>query len=267
MRLLLKTVVYALAFAYDYCLRAVGFVQYPEVSILMYHAVESSGWRLSVLPKQFERQMLYLASRYTVVPLSDIVAYAEGNKKLSSHTIAITIDDGYEDTYTTAFPILRKYNLPFTVFLTTDLRASSKLANLPRLTWDQIREMQESGLATFEVHGHVHENLNSIADNVAALDAEILGSRAAILERIGKHSVYLAYASGYKNDTVIAYIKKQGFKAGFTINEGFVQTGDDPFLLRRTQIDGTMNFWQFKLRLTGAIEQNRRWVDAVRTHI
>lgn len=265
MRSFVKTLLYLLAYVLDMGLRCVGIKKDAEVSILMYHSVEESNWKFSVTPTLFEKQMHYLVRRYTVVSLSDMVLYAEGKKDLRRGSVAITIDDGYEDTYTTVFPVMKKLNLPFTVFLTTDLKPSAKLGNFPRITWDQIVEMYRSGIVTFEVHGHMHKNLSEISHDESSLMTEIISGRTLLEEKLQYRSDYIAYASGHKNELVIEFLKRNGFRAGFTINEGFIRRGDNPFLLRRTQVDGTMNFLLFKLRLTGAVELNRMFVDGIRT--
>lgn len=263
MRNFFKTVAYSIFYILD-AFFSVWRKGRGNVSVLMYHSVEKSDWKYSVSPPLFEQQMEYLAKNFSIVPLADVVSYAKGEKKLSGESVAITIDDGYEDTYTTVFPVIKKLKIPVTVFLTTNLGTSSKLGNLPRVNWAQVAEMGKSGLVSFEVHGHTHANLATLSANEQSLKEEVIQCADEIEKHVGKRPMTIAYASGHKNPKVIEFLKKNGFVAGFTINEGFISPGDDLFRLNRTQIDGTMNFTLFKMRLTGAVELNRRFVDMIR---
>src|SRR3989344_1100001 len=251
MRNFIKTAIYFVFYTLDTFLGVWGRKK-KNVLVLMYHSVEESPWKYSVSPSLFERQMKYLAKNFSIIPLADVVSYAKGEKEFSGKSVAITIDDGYADTYTTVFPVIKKFKIPVTVFLTTDLSKSSKLGNLPRITWPQVEEMGKSGLVTFEVHGHTHANLVEISGNGDALKGEIMQCANEIKNHTGREPRRISYASGHKNPTVIDFLKKNGFRAGFTINEGFIRQGDDVFRLRRTQVDGTMSFTLFKMRLTGA---------------
>src|SRR4030042_6933398 len=100
----------------------IGFTRKQYVlPILMYHSVKPSvpaGNRLIVSADTFERQMDFLKKpRNNVLNLEDAASFIENRKKLPSKSIVLTFDDGYKDNYTYAFPILKKYNLPATIFL------------------------------------------------------------------------------------------------------------------------------------------------------
>lgn len=230
-----------------------------NISVLMYHSVENSGWKYSVKIKDFKRQLEYLVNNFKIIFLEEIVLYIKEGKG-NNKSVALTFDDGYEDTYKTVFPLVKEYNIPITVFLTTNLEKKKTLGNLPRLTWEQCKEMHESGLVKFEVHGREHLNLKTID----YLHNEIIGSRDDIKNNLGYDSKYIAYASGYKNETVVDFVKKNNFQAGFSINEGLIKHGDDLFSVKRTQVDGTMSFSLFKMRLTKAVDLNRRFVNTIR---
>lgn len=92
-----------------------------QVAILMYHRIAAAvdNWSLSSLnTAAFEKQLAYFTRNYEVISL-DQLAQGLTNKALPSKAVAITFDDGYQDNYLNAFPILKKYRVPATVFLTT----------------------------------------------------------------------------------------------------------------------------------------------------
>jgi len=76
-----------------------------------------------------------------------LAALIEQKNTIPTRTISITFDDGYRDNYTYAFPILKKYGLPATVFIIVN-----EVGRLDRLSWDEIKEMQDSGIITFGSH-------------------------------------------------------------------------------------------------------------------
>lgn len=251
MRIFFKTLAYTLAYLVSLLMRPKG------VPVLMYHSVDTAGWRYGVHPEAFEKQMRFLAAHRAVVKLEDVVAYARGEKKLPKNAVAITIDDGYLDTYTTAFPILKKYKISATVFLTSDLSRIEALGNLDRPTWEQIQEMHESGLVSFEVHGRKHVRLTDIVADEQALDEELLGCAEDIQNHLGYTPNYVAYSFGAKNNELVAYVEKTSFTAAFSIFEGLVKPVANLFSLRRVQVDRTMPFLLFALRTTGAVESYR----------
>ncbi|WP_051979067.1 polysaccharide deacetylase family protein [Edaphobacter aggregans] len=104
-------------------------------AILMYHrviALEQDPWDLAVSPETFERQLAYLKSHRTAMPLDQLV---EGlrNGNLPRNAVAITFDDGYRDNLVHAKPLLKRYHLPATLFLATGWVGSS----VP-FWWDEL---------------------------------------------------------------------------------------------------------------------------------
>jgi peptidoglycan/xylan/chitin deacetylase (PgdA/CDA1 family) len=98
-----------------------------SLTVINYHRIDdprredfdSFKPNVSATPQDFDHQMQYLAKWFHVVSLKDIVEWLDGRKDLPPYAALITFDDGYLDNYTAAFPILRKYDLPALVFLTT----------------------------------------------------------------------------------------------------------------------------------------------------
>lgn len=262
-----KTIGYMCACAVAYLLQ-LARTPTPSHIILMYHSFDATGWKYGVRPKELERQIAYLVVRKRVVPFADAVAFVKGMVPHPNHPlakggeadateagltsprpcVAITVDDVYEDTYTVLFPLLKKYNIPATLFLTTDLSPQEKLGNLPRPTWEQLKEMQDSGLVTVEVHGRTHINWPTLETDEALAD-EILGARNDIEMHLGYRPRFAAYPAGRRDARVADYLKRSGFEAAVAITEGAVHAGDDLFTLKRVQVDRNMNFTLFRLRL------------------
>lgn len=100
---------------------------YQSVIILMYHRVVNpekcrdifSTPQITVTTDTFEKQIKFLSNQYRVLSLAEFYGYHSNKKPLPPKTAVITFDDGWEDNYLNAFPILKKYKVPATIFLTT----------------------------------------------------------------------------------------------------------------------------------------------------
>lgn len=237
------------------------FVPRHGAAVLMYHAVDDSGWRLSIPPAEFDSQMRHLKERQAVVPLADVVAYAKGEKELPSNAVAITFDDGYHDLVTNVLPVIRKYGLPITLFLTTNLDERTDPLGLPRVTEKDLGILRESGLVSIESHGRTHPHLPRLTEEMVR--KEVIGAKEALKAR-GLTTQYFAYPFGDRSLLVESIVREAGHEAAFSITEGFVRPGDDLMRLKRIQADTTTTGWLFRARLTSALTLNRALVDWLR---
>ncbi|MGA8849160.1 MAG: polysaccharide deacetylase family protein [Dehalococcoidia bacterium] len=108
-----------------------------QVAILMYHRVcpHTDNWSLESLnPRSFHKQIEYLSHGYEFLRLDALVECIHQRKSLPEKAVVITFDDGYKDNYLYAYPILKKYRIPATIFLSTGYIDKSRL-----FWWDEIR--------------------------------------------------------------------------------------------------------------------------------
>src|SRR4029079_8939246 len=128
---------------------------YQTIPILCYHRFGPRATKLNVAPAAFEAQMEYLARNgYTVIPLKRLARFLQGKEPLPAKTVAITIDDGYRSSYEIAYPILKKYGFPATVFLYTDFVGASSA-----MPCAQMKHMTSSVLVSIQPHSKSHANL------------------------------------------------------------------------------------------------------------
>ncbi len=227
------------------------FVRGKEVSVLMYHSVENSQWKYGVTPLQFERHLKYIKENMNPVSFADVVAYTRGEKELPHKSVAVTFDDGYEDTISVVAPLLAKYRIPATVFLTTNFFPMEKLGNLPRPAWEGIERVAQEGWVTFEVHGESHTNFTELS--VEALTNELVRSKDDIQRHTGYTPQFVAYPAGRVNRDVEQVVKTL-FAGGCVITEGLVKPHTNPYRIKRIQVDRSISFTQFKIRMTKAID-------------
>lgn len=140
---------------------------YSQVAILMYHRVSSGDppWYHGVVVKQedFEREIVYLCKVAQIVSLDLLVERISQGEPVPSRAACITFDDGYKDNYTFAYPILRKYNVPATIFLTTGYIGRSWPFHKARFAiWN-------THVTKFKVKGLGSYCLNSLSDRLSVM--------------------------------------------------------------------------------------------------
>ena len=110
----------------------------------MYHHVsDKTHPSTSVTPEKFKQHMQYLAdNEFTVWPLFKTLQYLAKNSPIPAKTVVLTFDDAYQSVYSEAFPILKKYGWPFTVFVTANYINES---NVNFMSWQQLREIKKFG--------------------------------------------------------------------------------------------------------------------------
>lgn len=230
---------------------------YQTVPILCYHRFGSQPSRLVVSAAAFEAQMAHLAGNgYHVAPLGDLRAFLEGSASLPQRTVVITIDDGYASTFDIAFPVLKQYSLPATLFLYTDFVGAPDA-----LTWAQMKEMVASGLVEIQPHSKTHGNLavrppgEDEAQYRARLAQEIAVPARLVRERIGREVFSFAYPYGDVTDAVAEQMSKNDIALGLTVTPGGNAFFAAPLMLRRTMVfrDDDLAAFKSKLAVLSAV--------------
>ncbi|MDP1853766.1 MAG: GT4 family glycosyltransferase PelF [Candidatus Omnitrophota bacterium] len=223
------------------------------IRILMYHRVNADypSNRLCVKTNEFRKQMEFLHKNgYEVMALAD--AYNQlpsaGHQcpKPDKPKIVITFDDGFEDNYTNAYPILKEYGFSATIFLTVN-----SIDKRGFLSWEQIKEMSQSSI-TFGAHTVSHPELTKIPLDSAK--GEIIGSKENIEAKSLKCN-FFCYPKGDFNQTIKDIVREAGFKAACSIKPGTNFPGrQDLMELKRTEISGFDSIFDFRKKLAGAYD-------------
>lgn len=212
-----------------------------QVPILMYHAVEPSWFEPlnNVRPENFSRQMAYFKERgYKVLSLEQFVDDLRAGRWHDRKSLVITFDDGYENNYTAAYPILKKNAFPATLFVEV-----AHIGNPGRVTWDQVKEMDAGG---FNVQSHLMTGayLPKLMHEQAF--AEISESKRVLEAELGHPVDFLAYPIGGFSEDIKQIVKQSGYKAAFATNRGYDRAVKDLYELKRIRIkdsDGDMQLW------------------------
>jgi peptidoglycan/xylan/chitin deacetylase (PgdA/CDA1 family) len=222
------------------------------IPILCYHRMGPGSGKMFVSETNFARQMEWLAAnQYRVVALKDLTAFIEGRQALPARSVVLTFDDGYESVYRYAFPLLKKYRFPATVFVYSDFIGASDA-----LTWPQMQEMIASGLVDIQSHSKTHSNLTEREVDESNLryqqriDKEARTPRELIMRRLPQHQVVsFAFPYGDANDLVLEAMAQNQYRIAVTVNPGGNPFYAQPLMLHRTMIFGSHDLEAFKSRL------------------
>lgn len=235
--------------------------------VLAYHRVSPedkiSGRlkEMNVRPEDFDRQLNYLKRNYRVLPLAELTDNLAKDINSIRNTAAVTFDDAYSDNYEFAFPILKKYELPATIFVPTAFIESGRQfcwdgscgSNARTLTWKQMKEMLGCGMS-FGAHTHNHLAFSTL-EGSRLLD-EIIRSKQILEASLGIKVESLAYPYGEQKDLnlkAINLIREAGYKSAFTMVQRKVSKEDNVFLLPRIGVGGSDSMATFKLKLFGLV--------------
>lgn len=219
----------------------------PEgVSVLMYHMIGDEQGNAAIMTEANLRiQMNYLRDHgYHPITMQELYDYVTKGAPLPEKPVCITFDDGYLDSYTIVYPLMKEYGFPWTLFLITD--DVGKPYN--RMTWDQLKEMANSHVVTIASHTLSHPKLHNLATR-AEKEKEIVEANKALKYQLGIDNVWLAYPYGDYDDEVIDICKKAGIKMAVTTDAGRVHVGSFPYDLKRAYIGNDISIARFSERL------------------
>lgn len=216
------------------------------VPILAYHQVNSLPEIYSLDADEFDQQMRYLAEHgYTAISLSELFASTQGGCKLPSRPVVITFDDGYEDNYLTALPLMEKYGMKGTVFV-----IAGQVGQTEYVTWEQLIELQQRGMEIGS-HTYSHVALNEISPPEQL--AELVRSKQVLEANLGQSVDFLAYPYGQYDSATVAAVQQAGYTGACTGRPGLGTTSGDVYQLNRVNIPRPKyGLWEFRLRLLRA---------------
>lgn len=213
-----------------------------NLTVLIYHKFGEANYpSTNVSLRRFDEQLAYLRdNQIPVLPLAEAYALLKNGQPWPARAVVLTIDDAYKSTYTGAWPILKKYGFPFTVFL-YGKAIEHRYSNY--LSWEQIKEMAKAGV-DFQDHGYSHFRL---ASRPAGMDdqayeewvvADLVKGRALMVSRLGFAPRFLAYPYGEYNTVVKAAARSLGYEAAFSQNPSSASQFTDFFSVPREPIVG-----------------------------
>ncbi len=204
--------------------------QNAQVVIFGYHRFVNQVRRpdTEITPQAFEQQMQELKNRgIAVIGMQDFLAWRRGEKAIPAKSAIITFDDGWKSQYDVAWPILKKFGYPLTMFVYTEGIRPGHFSGGESMTWDQLAEMRDAGV-DIQAHSATHQDLRKPYDKVAKkrltppeyeqwLQNEIVGSKQMIEQKLGVKVNCFAVPYGFYNGHIKEVAMKAGYEAMFTV--------------------------------------------------
>jgi peptidoglycan/xylan/chitin deacetylase (PgdA/CDA1 family) len=198
----------------------------------MYHSIAAGPEStLSVDPEIFQKQIEYLhKAGFKVISLDELVERVSRRARPLRKEVVLTFDDGFENNFIKAFPVLARYGMPATVFLET-ARVGAKAGYL---NWDQVRIMAMNNI---DIGSHTRMGVYLPAvKNEDEFISEIVSSKLDIESRVGKEVKYFCYPTGGFNDRIKEIVRGAGYKGACATNRGFDKSNFDLYEIKRIKV-------------------------------
>lgn len=196
--------------------------------------------------EEFEQRITYLKKHYNFMRLEDYMIALKDGSNIPENAVVLTFDDGFKDVIDSAYPVLKKLDIPFALFLTTGLLDTERM-----LTNDDIKSLAKDSLISWGAHSVSHRWLTNMSLEDA--ESEIVESKKEIKKLIGTENILpvrlFCYPDGKYNDDIIELLKTDGFIAACSTKRG-MDDGIDIMSLKRIPFESEP-FARFALRMAG----------------
>lgn len=216
------------------------------ISILMYHQVGDFAPMHSHRStychyKRFQAQMNYLhLLRYRVLGMDEVLACLNGDRPIPPRAVALTFDDGYENFYEYAWPVLQHYSFPAMVYLLSGLIGQASAwfetdgrATPPLMSAERIRQLQREGV-DFGSHGVSHAKLAEVEPEQVRF--EVSQSKRDLEELLQEEVRHFCYPFGSHDLTAVEEVQRAGYRCAVTCQRGAATPSFHPLLLPRKAI-------------------------------
>jgi len=283
-------------------LRAISFHKKARIPILMYHSISNDNesnvhpyYRINTSPDVFAKHINFLhENNYKVIGLDQAVktlkspdtnfpdhrtTYATQKTQVTQQTllpnrpnepnkpnepifVVLTFDDGYQDFYTEAFPVLQNYDYTATVFLPTGFIDNRKnLKGKNHLNWNEILELSDKGI-TFGSHTVTHPQLKFLKKE--DIEFEIRQSKEEIENNLEKPVESFSYPFAFPEEDkeftkhLKEILQKYGYKYGVSTRIGMTSKRDDIYFMKRIPVNSCDDIRFFEAKLKGGYD----WLSA-----
>ena len=213
-----------------------------RVAVLGYHDFSNTrpATEMCLRTAEFCQQLQYIQDAgISVITMQDFREWLLGSRQLPERCVLITIDDGWVNVYTEAFPVLQAYGYPFTLYLYTDFLGGKGLS----MSQEVIREMMDAG-ATIGSHSASHPYPSKwkalppeSQEYAAMMQRELPDSVAKLRDMFGQCTTF-CYPGGYHTPDMLESLRSCGVDVAFTVLEKKVTTQENPLLVHRYMVFG-----------------------------
>lgn len=224
-----------------------GHYYRDRVLVLMYHDLSPSATDRSELPvSRFARQLeLMKENNFHWITMDDYRDFILHDKPVPENAVLLTFDDGYESMYKYAYPLLRKYNAPAAGFLIVDTVGNAKTPGVPKLTWDQVKEMSRGGIGFYNhtFYSHYYGATDAAGKRTAPalarrlylkskgrreteqeyearIETDLNKANAILRAKLGTDNHVLAFPYGAFSKPLLRICRQEGIDVTLTVKSG-----------------------------------------------
>lgn len=199
--------------------------------------------------KDFDRILARLNKIGNFVTTDTLISMLSGETKIDGRYFHLSFDDGFQNNFTNALPLLRKHKIPAIFFVPSSLIAAdydttadfclnrtNYRSVIKMMSWEDIRKIKECG---YEIGSHTrtHARLSRLEMDVNALEGEILGSKREIEAQLQAECHYISWPYGTPTDigdSALEFIRNSGYRACFGAFRGSIRPKEtDAFFIPR----------------------------------
>ena len=237
------------------------------IPILMYHSISAVDesrshpyYRTATSVEVFEEQVSFLRENgYSAVSLSDAVSLTQGPAKAAAKCFVMTFDDGFQDFYRQAYPILSRNGYTATVFLPTAYIGDSprKFNGVECLTWNQVRELRRAGV-DFGSHTVSHPQLRHLG--AEKIQDEVRSSKQTIEQELGCAVKSFSYPYAFpETDRLFrqqlrGILADAGYENGVSTTIGRADQASDTIFMERLPVNSCDDRRLFRAKLEGGYD-------------
>jgi len=232
------------------------------VPVLCYHRfgpTVTDG--MTVKTEVFAAQLQWLKDNgYTVIPMRTLVNYLLGNGPAPApKSVVITADDAHQTVYSDMLPLVKKYNIPVTLFCYPS--CVSRVSSVKCMTWEQLQELQKTGLFDLQCHTFWHPNFKRDKKKMKPeefqkeMHKQLVVSKAVLEKRFGTKVDVLAWPFGIYDDELEKEAAKAGYVMAFSIDRRNASKSEKMMAQPRYLMVNADNLKRFEAIVTGHAQE------------